>query len=151
MASAPTPKKIVFDDIKTPRDWFYAIFNSVLGTILIGFPSYLFIKSKHFDWTTNTIIGICFFTLIILFEVYKVIIALELLFLPTKSLITIDKLNKHVYAKLSFFRRFSLSYERIKAIQLSGNDTIIKSRAGTVTYKRRVYSHQLQFLLNDEP
>jgi hypothetical protein len=125
------------------------IFNLLFGSILVGFPIYLLFRSKHFSWTTNTIIGIIFFSFIILLGLYSFLIALEILSLPSKSFIIIDKPKKHIRAKLSFFRQISLPFDNIKAIQLSGHDTFVKSIVKGQTYKRRLYYHRLQFLFSN--
>lgn len=141
--------RIEFDYIKTPRNWFYMLFYGAIGATLTAFPFYILFKSKHFIWTPNTIVAVIFFSLTILWGLYKMAVAFEPLFLPTKSFITIDKLNKQVQVKLSFFRRLTLPYNKIREIQLSGHDSITESNEGGVVYKRRLYYHRLQLLLND--
>jgi len=141
--------KIVINYKKSPRDWFHFIYSSLIGTILIFFSSYLLYSIKHFSWTTNTIIGICFCSLVILWALYKLVIACEILFLPTKSIIAIDKLERTITVKLIFFRTLILNYDDIKLIQLSGHDNIVEDYHRGQTYKRRLFYHQLQFVLKD--
>ena len=141
--------KVVINYKKTPRDWFHFLYNSLIGTILIFFPSFLLYSSKHFIWTTNTIIGFCFCSLVILWGLFKLVIACEILFLPTKSLITIDKLEKTITVKLIFFRTSLFAFDSIKLIQLSGHDNVVEDYHRGQTYKRRLFYHQLQFVLKD--
>jgi len=141
--------KIVINYKKTSRDWFHFIYSSLTGTILIFFSSYLLYSIKYFSWTTNTIIGICFCSLVILWALYKLVIACEILFLPTKSIIAIDKLERTITIKLIFFRTLILNFDDIKLIQLSGHDNIVEDYHRGQTYKRRLFYNQLQFVLKD--
>lgn len=141
--------KIVINYIKTSRDWLHFTYSSIIGTILICFSSYFLYSIKHFSWSTNTIIGICFCSLVILWGLYKLVIASEILFAPTKALITIDKLERTITVKLIFFRTLILNFDDIKLIQLSGHDNTVEDYHRGHTYKKRLYYHQLQFVLKD--
>ena len=90
-----------------------------------------------------------FFGLMMLWGAFNLVVACEILFLPTTALITIDKQEKTITAKLIFFRRVVFPFDSINLIQLSGHDSTVENYHEGRTYKRRLYFHQLQFLLKD--
>ncbi|HEY3403639.1 MAG TPA: hypothetical protein VGK59_09650 [Ohtaekwangia sp.] len=141
--------RIVIDYKKSPREWFHFLYYGVPGALLVGIPLRVLFSIKHFSSTTDAIWVIGFLGVVMVWGLFKIVVACEILFLPTTALLTIDKQEKTITAKLIFFRKAVFTFDSIKLIQLWGHDSTVENYHEGRTFKGRLYFHQLQFLMKD--